>query len=281
MPADCHAAADKAKAGDKNVQRYLFAMARFNENADQEAGARRAAAAARRNAAAAATPTETESAARPKPSRRRQGPHRRRRGRRRNPRQPPPKPRGELASASWRINRRCNPTRAQHESRPKPAEPKHSPEYERILAERKRIETENKRKLDEYNALRGKRPAGSEGPQPPLRRLVLRRLQRHLPEGPPRQETTSSRKSPRMRMPLPPMRTPAPPVRLAPPSPVCRQFPVWASNHAAELVCSPLQRCAHAKEFPLPQGDAATLSPRTVECARGIPFPPSTGARRP
>jgi len=34
----------------------------------------------------------------------------------------------------------------------KPA-PKHSPEYERILAERKRIETENKRKLDEYNAL--------------------------------------------------------------------------------------------------------------------------------
>ncbi len=39
----------------------------------------------------------------------------------------------------------------------KPAEtkaaPKHSAEYERVLAERKRIETENKRKLDEYNAL--------------------------------------------------------------------------------------------------------------------------------
>jgi hypothetical protein len=32
-------------------------------------------------------------------------------------------------------------------------EPKHSAEYEKVLAERQRIELENKRKLDEYNAL--------------------------------------------------------------------------------------------------------------------------------
>jgi hypothetical protein len=39
------------------------------------------------------------------------------------------------------------------ESGPKPEPKKHSPEYEKILAQRKRIELENKRKLDEYNAL--------------------------------------------------------------------------------------------------------------------------------
>jgi hypothetical protein len=159
-------AADKAKAGDKNVQRYLFAMARFNEKAikkpvleelpplpDEKA-----------EAAAASTTTETpkESAATPEAKADdAKAPIEEEEEEEETPTSPAAKSpeagslqqAGEPSNASKPENTEPRESEAPN-TKPAPAPaPKHSPEYERVLAERERIETENKRKLDEYNAL--------------------------------------------------------------------------------------------------------------------------------
>jgi hypothetical protein len=155
-PADA-TAADKAKAGDKSVQRYLFAMARFNEAAvkkpvleelpplpDESADAAAAEApAAEAPATEAATPTAESSAPEATEEEEEE------------------EETTETASSLQRAGEPASAADAKPadsaaaEANPAAATPekKHSPEYERILAERKRIETENQRKLDEYNAL--------------------------------------------------------------------------------------------------------------------------------
>lgn len=150
-PADA-TAADKAKAGDKNVQRYLFAMARFNEAAvkkpelaplpplPEEAPAEpakespEAESASSLQPAGATTAAEAASAAETKAK---------------------PETTSEEPSAESEPAKPAAAT-ADESAAEKPAveeAPKHSAEYDRVLAERKRIETENKRKQDEYEAL--------------------------------------------------------------------------------------------------------------------------------
>jgi len=164
-------AEEKAKADDKNVQRYLFAMARFNEDAikkpelqplpplpEEDAAAataaesstatepatQDAAEATSSNDSAAAEPTEEEEEEEegdesPAPA---------------NASASEPEATAEAtppaASSPEQADEATSDTRASEPSAP---EVKHSPEYERVLAERQRIELENKRKLDEYNAL--------------------------------------------------------------------------------------------------------------------------------
>jgi hypothetical protein len=138
---------EQAQASNQNVQRYLFAMARFNEDAikkpqleelpplpDEET-----------EAAAADEPVEeeeeeeeanetqsvTDSAAASDSN---------------------SSSASSLQQASEPATTETTNTNSK-ESGPKPEPKKHSPEYEKILAQRKRIELENKRKLDEYNAL--------------------------------------------------------------------------------------------------------------------------------
>lgn len=144
-------AEELAKAGDKNVQRYLFAMARFNENAikrpelqalpplPEEVGvaggstaeAATAPATVEDTAAAAATPAADNSAAEPTEEEEEEE---------------------EMNEAPAAQSADTATTEA-NESEPAKPEVQHSPEYEKIFAERKRIELENKRKMDEYNAL--------------------------------------------------------------------------------------------------------------------------------
>jgi hypothetical protein len=123
-------AAEKTKAGDKSVQRYLFAMARFNE----------------------ATVTKPELEALPP-----------------LPEEEPqekssePTQDSDPASSLQQAGEPAQTEDAESDTTkdetsttesPKTEVPeKKSPEYERIFAERKRIETDNKRKLDQYNAL--------------------------------------------------------------------------------------------------------------------------------
>lgn len=170
-------AADQAKANDKNVQRYLFAMARFNENAikkpELEALPPLPAENADATAAPATTETPNESAATPE-------------AKADDAKAPieeeeEEEETNEAASSTpdqaSSLQRAGEPTGAQpaadatttespktdaaepktddsNEAKPtEPKAPQHSPEYEKVLAERKRIETENKRKLDEYNKL--------------------------------------------------------------------------------------------------------------------------------
>jgi hypothetical protein len=138
---------EQAQASNQNVQRYLFAMARFNEDAikkpqleelpplpDEET-----------EAAAADEPVEeeeeeeeanetqsvTDSAAASDSN---------------------SSSASSLQQAGEPATTETTNTNSK-ESGPKPEPKKHSPEYEKILAQRKRIELENKRKLDEYNAL--------------------------------------------------------------------------------------------------------------------------------
>lgn len=153
-------AEEKAKAGDKNVQRYLFAMARFNEDAikkpelqplpplPEENAAPAPAAEAAEATEAAAPPAATEPTEEEEeeeetseaPAAAESTP----------PTTSSPQQAGEAASTdSMPAGENATETPAP-QSKP---EPRHSPEYEKVLAERKRIELENKRKLDEYNAL--------------------------------------------------------------------------------------------------------------------------------
>jgi hypothetical protein len=138
---------EQAQASNQNVQRYLFAMARFNEDAikkpqleelpplpDEET-----------EAAAADEPVEeeeeeeeanetqsvTDSAAASDSN---------------------SSSASSLQQAGEPATTETTNTNSK-ESGPKPEPKKHSPEYEKILAQRKRIELENKRKLDQYNAL--------------------------------------------------------------------------------------------------------------------------------
>lgn len=123
------ATADKPKAGNKEVQRYLFAMARFNENAIKKPVLEPLPPLPEENAPAA--PAEASSLQRAGES--------------------------ETAPTSESAEPKASAsTDTKQDAAPAPVAPpetKHSPEYEKVLAERKRIETENKRKLDEYDAL--------------------------------------------------------------------------------------------------------------------------------
>lgn len=145
-PADA-TADDKAKAGDKSVQRYLFAMARFNEAAVKKPVLEELpplpdeSAAPTATEAPAATEPTAEPAAAPATT---------------DPTEEEEEEEETTEMAAPASTPAADATAAPAEStdtKPAAPEPKHSPEYERILAERKRIETENQRKLDEYNAL--------------------------------------------------------------------------------------------------------------------------------
>ena len=118
-------AAEKAKAGDKNVQRYLFAMARFNENAVkkpelEELPTLPESKTAETPQADSATPVEEEEEE---------------------------EETNESAEASslQRAEAIEVPNKAQADEQ--------SPEVEKLIAVRKQIESENQRKLDEYQAL--------------------------------------------------------------------------------------------------------------------------------
>jgi hypothetical protein len=165
-PADA-TAADKAKAGDKSVQRYLFAMARFNEAAVKKPVLEELPPLPEENVAPAATeaPAAAEPASEPaatEPTEEEEEEEEINEAAASDPASPE-------ASTLQRAGE-SEPAPAASESQPESTdptdtssaaptdvnatpEPKHSPEYERILAERKRIETDNQRKLDEYNAL--------------------------------------------------------------------------------------------------------------------------------
>jgi hypothetical protein len=133
-------ASEKSKAGDQSVQRYLFAMARFNE-------------------AAVAKPELEALPPLPEPESQEKSAE--------------PTQDSDPASSLQRAGNPANTEEAEPEtSQPetdkaetdqaeasksetaKPETPEEkSPEYGRVLAERKRIETENQRKQDQYNAL--------------------------------------------------------------------------------------------------------------------------------
>lgn len=138
---------EQAQASNQNVQRYLFAMARFNEDAikkpqleelpplpDEET-----------EAAAADEPVEEEE-------------EEEEANETQSVTDSAPASDSNSSSASS-LQQAGEPATTEttntnsKESGPKPEPKKHSPEYEKILAQRKRIELENKRKLDEYNAL--------------------------------------------------------------------------------------------------------------------------------
>jgi hypothetical protein len=169
-------AAEKAKAGDKSVQRYLFAMARFNENAikkpelealpplptEEEAPA----ATDKESATAPETPEakadddanapveeeeEEEAAIETDPA---EASSLQRAGETTDAKEAD-KPETDNAETDNVATDQAEADKSEAEANAPAAapEPKHSPEYERILAERKRIEIENQRKLDEYNAL--------------------------------------------------------------------------------------------------------------------------------
>jgi hypothetical protein len=127
--------ADKAKADDKNVQRYLFAMARFNEDAVRKPALEELPPLPEEQPAAAddaKAPVEEEEEEEETDE--------------------DPATASSLQHAGEPANTESTESASTKPAKPE-APPKHSPEYERILAERTRIEIENKRKLDEYNAL--------------------------------------------------------------------------------------------------------------------------------
>lgn len=165
-------AEEKAKVGDKNVQRYLFAMARFNENAikkpelqplpplPEEEGtaagpAAEAAAAPATEEAGAAVPAADASA--PEPTEEEEEEEETNEAPAAQPATPeaaPATPNAEPPAAAAAEAKPADAAATEaKDSEPAQPEVKHSPEYEKILGERKRIELENKRKLDEYNAL--------------------------------------------------------------------------------------------------------------------------------
>ncbi len=126
--------------GDNKVQRYLFAMARFNEAAVKKPELQElpplpeenpAAAAASANEAAPSEPAEEEEEPDEASAVQRAG-------------EPETaKPASEASSVKAESTDTKSTTPKQ----------KHSPEYDRILAQGKQIEQENQRKLDEYNSL--------------------------------------------------------------------------------------------------------------------------------
>jgi hypothetical protein len=157
-------AADKAKAGDKSVQRYLFAMARFNvaavkkpeleplpplpdESADAATETPAATEAPATEAAAPATEAPATTAPTTEPTEEEEEEEETTETANSLQRA------GESESASTADAKPADSPAADAKPAAPAPEKKHSPEYERILAERKRIETENQRKLDEYNAL--------------------------------------------------------------------------------------------------------------------------------
>ena len=113
-------AAEKAKAGDKSVQRYLFAMARFNEAAVQKPKLE-------------ALPPLPEEEPQEKSTE--------------------PTENSETASSLQRAGEPTQTETEKPEASKTETPAQKSPEYERVLAERKRIETENQRQQDEYQAL--------------------------------------------------------------------------------------------------------------------------------
>jgi Domain of unknown function (DUF4340) len=148
--------AEKAKAGDNNVQRYLFAMARFNKDAIKKPVLEEL-------PPLPATETPAESAATPEAKADdAKAPIEEEEEEEETTEAPTTTPAAPEASSLQRAGEtpadpksESGETKNPESTDTKPATPetKHSPEYERILAERQRIETENKRKLDEYNAL--------------------------------------------------------------------------------------------------------------------------------
>jgi len=155
-PADA-TAAEKTKAGDKSVQRYLFAMARFNE------------AAVKKPELEALPPLPAVKAAEAKAGEVNAN----------EEKTPEDSTDSDKASSVPQAGEPAESQGAEPDTASEPAESKDaesgtsdadadttkpeppktetpekkSPEYERALAERKRIETENKRKQDEYDAL--------------------------------------------------------------------------------------------------------------------------------
>ncbi len=164
-------AADKAKPSDKNMSRYLFAMARFNKDAIKKPELQELPPLPDENAPAATEAPETEEAkADDAATDDAQTPIEEEEEEEEvNEAATTTEPEAPKASSLQRAGEpaptdsNAKPTttestepKSESTDSPKPkpeAAPKHSPEYERVLAERKRIETENKRKLDEYNAL--------------------------------------------------------------------------------------------------------------------------------
>ena len=191
------AAADKAKAGDKSVQRYLFAMARFNENAikkpvleelpplpTKRRGRRRDhrhrnAAGIRRNAEAKAddakAPIEEEEEEEETPE--------------------TAEPKSPEASSLQRAGEsptHRNPTtpKLRNQNPPTPNPPPRAQALSRIRADPRRAQAHRNREPAQARRVQrpgGQGPAAGEGPQPPLRRLVLRRLGRNFQKSPPRQ----------------------------------------------------------------------------------------------
>ncbi len=181
-PAADATAAEKAKAGDKNVQRYLFAMARFNEDAikkpdlqelpplpaDEPAtpGAESAAPQPAEAKPEAAKPEKPEAAQAPSSKEVAEPVEEEEEEEETNEAQPAVE-KSDQASSLQRAGDEEKPSTAEpakdadatkdkgtaERGAEAKSVPKHSPDYERVLAQRKQIETENKRKLDEYHAL--------------------------------------------------------------------------------------------------------------------------------
>ena len=134
-------AADKAKAGDKTVQRYLFAMARFNDGAVKKPELEALPPLPEEKPAEAATPPATETKASEEASSLQTSAS------------SVESRAGEPAQTNTAKSDASNTEPTQTEAPKTETTEKKSPAYEHVLAERKRIETENKRKLDDYNAL--------------------------------------------------------------------------------------------------------------------------------
>jgi Domain of unknown function (DUF4340) len=165
-PADDATAADKAKAGDKNVQRYLFAMARFNEDAVKKPVLQELPPLPADAKPEAAKPEKPEDAQAPASKEAAEPVEEEEEEEETNEAQPAVE-KSDQASSLQRAGDEEKPAASEpandadatkdkgtvEKGAEEKSIPKHSPEYERVLAERKRIETENKRKLDEYHAL--------------------------------------------------------------------------------------------------------------------------------
>ncbi|MEX2092602.1 MAG: DUF4340 domain-containing protein [Pirellulales bacterium] len=159
QPADA-VAAETAKANDKNVQRYLFAMARFNEAAIKKPVLEALPPLPDENAEAAAPPTETDAKADDAKTDGDSAPigdsvpiEEEEEEEETDEAPATTEPAPPEASSLQRAGEPTDSDTAAAKPTDPPSTENKSLEYERILAERKRIETENKRKLDEYNAL--------------------------------------------------------------------------------------------------------------------------------
>jgi hypothetical protein len=138
---------EQAQASNQNVQRYLFAMARFNEDAIKKPQLEELPPLPDEETEAAAADEPVEEEVEEEEANETQ-----------SVTDSAPASDSNSSSASS-LQQAGEPATTEttntnsKESGPKPEPKKHSPEYEKILAQRKRIELENKRKLDEYNAL--------------------------------------------------------------------------------------------------------------------------------